>query len=150
MPKIFLSYDQQIEKLKNENFVENPNESLEKQLKRCETIFDRKNEIMKRCENVIQLKKKIEPFLKDIGEIAFTNSMKFDRLYLINKLFHALMIYLEKYNETPKTHNVEDYQKFKTICEEIKIDELNDYENIVKMFCYGNNGYLQYFWKCVG
>ena len=77
--------------------------------------------------------------LENAGEITFTNSMKFDRLYGIHGLFHSLMIFIERYNRTPKTHCEEDYHFFETIVKELGV-EVD--EKISKIFCYGNNGFL--------
>ena len=99
-----------------------------------------KGGIITEVKQPITLKmKSLKERLTDAGEIAFTNSSKFDRLWGTHGMFHALMVYLERFGETPKTHDEEDFEKFKKIVTELNV-EID--ENVMKMFCYGNNGYF--------
>ena len=99
-----------------------------------------KGGIITEVKQPVQLQMKpLKERFENPGEITFTNTMKFDRLYPIHGLFHALMIYFERYGTTPCTHFEEDYVKFKAIVDELKVE---CDEKLVKMFCYANNGFF--------
>ncbi|KAL7722665.1 E1 ubiquitin-activating enzyme [Entamoeba marina] len=83
--------------------------------------------------------KQFKDVANEPGEISFTNMLKLDKLYGIHGLFHALMIFLDKHGRSPKPHDEQDYELFKAIVEELKV-EIDD--NYAKIFCYANNGYF--------
>ncbi|EDR26587.1 ubiquitin-activating enzyme E1, putative [Entamoeba dispar SAW760] len=83
--------------------------------------------------------KALKERLNEPGEITFTNMSKMERLRGYQGLYHGLMIFMDKYGMSPKSHDEDDYKKFKSIVDELKV-ELD--ENIIKIFCYCNNGFF--------
>ncbi|ELP85204.1 ubiquitin-activating enzyme E1, putative [Entamoeba invadens IP1] len=84
--------------------------------------------------------KSLKERLYEPGEITFSCLTKIERMYLIQQLFHGLMIFKDKFGTFPKSHDTDDCMQFIEILKELKAELNEQSEKIARMFCLMSNG----------